>query len=153
MSSFDPTSILRDRYEALAARRVELRDELDPLELEMARLQAGLKAMGALDIPEVLRTHPDAESVRRLILVPEAVASVALDGETQSLHPRVRHPDLQKAIDEQTPSVAIPRGTKLYCGQGCVNGDAGGFGDQMALRTHTKRTHDREPTEAEKVPR
>lgn len=150
MSSFDPTSILRDRYEALAARRVELRDELDPLELEMARLQAGLKAMGALDIPAVLVAKVEPPAALRLVqgdvTMGEQLAAIVSG-------PRVRHPDLQKAIDEQTPSVAIPRGTKLYCGQGCVNGDAGGFGDQMALRTHTKRTHDREPTEAEKVPR
>lgn len=145
MSDLDPTSILRERYETLAARRVELRDELDPLELEMARLQAGLKAMGALDIPKMQASAPEIAALR---LVPADVTVPMV-----ASAPRVRHPDLQQAIDNQTPSVAIPRGTKLYCSQGCVNGEAVGFGDHMAMRTHTKREHDREPTEAEKVPR
>lgn len=152
MSDVDPTTFLRERYEALATRRLQLRAELDPLELEMAKLQAGLVAMGATEgLEQVVPWAP--APAHYLHLVQEAVASVALDGETQSLHPRQRHPDLQAAIDDQTPTVAITPGTKLYCRDGCTNGDAGGFGDQMALRTHTKRRHDREPTEQEKVPR
>lgn len=153
MTDVDPTSILRDRYEALAARRIELRAELDPLELELAKLQAGLRAMGALDIPEVLAEQ--AMPPAKLWLLPghDPVRHPDLEAEVARLLPRVRHPDLQAAIDQQSPSVAIPRETKLYCREGCVNGDAGGFADQMALRTHTKRRHDREPTEQEQVPR
>jgi hypothetical protein len=145
MSDFDPTAVLRERYECLAARRIELREELDPLELEMAKLQAGLHAMGALDIGEVLAEKVTPPAALRLIQTEmhEAIAHQA----------RVRNPEVQKAIDTQTPSVAIPKDTKLWCSQGCINGDAGGFTDQLALRTHTKRNHDREPTDEEKVPR
>lgn len=111
-----------------------------------------LAALGSADAP------PDVEpmqNVRYMHPMKIPVTREYVDDHSEQFEPapRVRHPDLQKALDAQAASVAIPPGTKLYCSEGCINGDAVGFTDQMALSSHTKRNHGRAPTAQEMKPR
>lgn len=149
--------IMRARYDELAALRQKLLDDLAPVEEEWNRLGAALQAMGLVvdrQVGAVMPAQADVSNVRLLpSLVPMGAEPEDDTGTARALH-RVRHPDVQRAIETQTPSQAIPKGTALYCSEGCTTAHpSGGFTDLMALRTHSKRNHDREPTEQEKVPR
>jgi hypothetical protein len=124
------------RHEELRGEIDKLHAELEPLETEFRELDAALAAMGAV--------APSAPSEGVVVLAERLRPS----------EPRVRPDEVQQAINTQTSSIGVPDGMALFCGCGYESRHPStGFTDQMALRTHTTRNHDREPTEAEKTPR
>lgn len=138
---------MQTRYDELAERQAELVAELQPIEREMFELHAGLKAMGAVVADPPHQAAPLLSIVRDVTLGEQLAAIVSAPP------PRVRHPDLQAAIDAQSPSVAIPPGSHVECMDCAGSAAHHRFPDLMALRSHVKRRHDREPTEAEQQPR
>lgn len=133
---------MRARHEELAQKREALYQELLPIEDAWRRLGLALAAMDQATTPESAAFARDQHSLRGLTLVAETITS----------EPRVRPQEVQDAIDAQG-NISIPPGTLLYCAQGCDNGHMPGFPDQMAMRTHTGRSHGREPLAEERTPR